>query len=194
MRHARVRRRFPFMGLVPLAYGVLVPPMCAGLSLLLKVVRAVPQQLGAPRAAAPSLENVIFGFGFTELLVAWAFVGFLLWRCLWNIRMPVETQQLGVPGVLGGLLKSGAILGPFLALLFLPLATWGLATRGMETVPLLARPFLAVLAAPVISISALANPAILVSTLVLGIVVGVLTAPAVAFLWQRYPEEPILKG
>lgn len=191
---SRVRRRFPYLGLVPLGYGLLVPLFAAGQALVLKALNAVPRQLGSGSRPAPSLENVIFGFGFAELLVAWAVTGFLLWRILWNLRVPEEVQQAGLAGTLPVLMRTGALVGPFLALLSIPIAVIGLGTRDMPGVPWVVRPLFALVGSPVVAVSALINPAILLTILLMGLIVGVLSALAVAVLWRSFPEEPVLKG
>src|SRR4051794_31524707 len=94
LRPTRVRRRFPFRGLVVMAYGVLTPLVGLAVTLLFQRTRNdrfLPRHYGEQAVpAAPSLENVLFGAGLPELVLAGALTGFLLWNHLWKLRVPPD--------------------------------------------------------------------------------------------------------
>src|SRR6184192_4327243 len=80
-------RRFPYAGMVFVAYGIAIPLIAAGAALLFKragygylLVRTVSE----PLPPAPSWSNLLFGAGAPELALAGGLSGLLLWRRLWQ--------------------------------------------------------------------------------------------------------------
>jgi len=198
LRPARTKRRFPFMGVVVLGYAIFGPLVCAGVSALFNVTGLaayMPKLLsGKPLPPSPSMQNVLFGAGLHEMVVACAVVGWLTWRTLWGVRVPHAQQQLGPRGVVGPLLFSGLLLGPLFTLFALPIGVFGQYIRTAPTdQPWIVRPFFALIAALVAPFSAFFTLTIPLVLVLLGLLMGSLTAVAVAFLWREFPEEPVHK-
>ena len=199
LRAARVRRRFPFEGVVFLVFGLLGPLVCAGASLLFQATgtaRFLPQRFSdLPLPPAPSLENVLFGAGLHEIVLACGLAGWLLWRALWRQQVPEDRQKAGMLAVLPQLAGRGLWLGPLFALAMLPVGAFGLYIRtAPANQPWMVRPFFALLAVPFTTVSALLTGTVPLVVVLLGLFLGVGTAVAVAYLWQQFPEEPDLRG
>ncbi|HTE20250.1 MAG TPA: hypothetical protein VK689_17940, partial [Armatimonadota bacterium] len=178
--------------------GVLGPLACAGVSLLFRAsgaTRFLPQRLSdLPLPPSPSMENLLFGAGLHETVLACALAGWWLWRSLWRLRVPEERQKGGMPAVLPPLLGRGLWLGPLYALAVLPVGAFGLYIRtAPANQPWLVRPFFALLAVPFTTVSALLTGTVPLVVVALGLLLGVATAVAVAYLWQQFPEEPNLR-
>ena len=198
LRPTRVRRRFPYRGMVFLAYGVFGPLVCAGVAQLFRSTRMrglLPERVSElPLPKSPSLENVLFGAGLPELVLACGLAGFWLWRILWNSRLPPGVRAGGPAAVLPSLLGQALILGPAFAFAAIPIGIFGLYIRTAPAAqPWAVRPFFALLAAPLGTISALTTGVIPLTLIGLGLLLGAVTALAVAFLWPHFPEEPVLR-
>jgi hypothetical protein len=196
LQYSRVRRRFPHLGFVCLVYALLLPVLFAGLGWLFQrtSLRAyAPRRMveDAPLPPSPSLDNVLFGVGAAEAALAGLFIGWLLWRWLWHVRAPAAAQERGFWAVWPLLLRRGLWLGVATVLMSTPILTFGLYMRTAPTEqPLLVRPFFAVLATVPLLFTAMLTviPVVLVC---IGLLLGALTATAVAVLWQHFPEEPV---
>ena len=195
LRPTRLQRRFPFRGLVVMAYGALTPLVALAVTLLFQLTgngRYLPRHFGeqsVPRT--PSLENLLFGAGLPELVLAGALTGFLLWNQLWKLQVPPYLQEVGLRGVLPSLLRSGVTLG----LLLMPLATlvgaYGLCLRAMpREVPWLARALFGVPGALLLAANSVLTGIVPLVLLLLGVLAGAGTALAVALVWPYFPEEP----
>jgi hypothetical protein len=199
LRHSRVRRRFPQQGIVPLAYGLAGPLVCAGVSRLLLALFGpgyLPRRAdGHVLPPAPSVDNVLFGAGPHEVALACALVGWWLWLLLWNTRLP-ESVMVGGPRatfgpLVGRALGLGLLLTYFVAM---PIGIVGLYIRTAPAdQPWFVRPFFGLLAVLPLSVSYIISSAFLLVLLLLGLLLGAATAAAVALLWPHYPEEPVLK-
>src|SRR4051794_3925686 len=99
LRVARVRKRFPHLGMVPLVYALAGSLVCGATSWSLQqsgAARFFPQRLtGTPLPPAPSLDNVLFGVGLPEAALTCGLLGLCLWRSLWQTRISPETQAGG---------------------------------------------------------------------------------------------------
>jgi hypothetical protein len=198
LRPARRRRRFPFYGIVFFAYGLLGPLACAGVSLLFRATgsaQLLPQRLSdLPIPPSPSMDNLLFGAGFHETVLACGLVGWWLWRALWNVRVTEDQRQRGIAGVLPSLMGLGLVMGPVLAFAALPLGAIGLYLRtAPANQPWPVRLLFSIPAALIVTPSALLTGIIPLVLLLLGLLLGAATALAVAALWQHFPEEPVLK-
>jgi hypothetical protein len=198
LRPLRMRRRFPYRGLVVLAYGLIGSLVCAGVSVLFRAAGAtkyLPQHLDPKAVApAPSIDNVLFGAGFYETVLACGLVGYWLWMILWKTRVGKGEQERGFFGVLPALLGQGLWLGPVLAFTAVPIGVFGYYLRvDPAHQPWLVRPLFALLAAPTLLVSSLFTGIVPLVVLILGLLLGVATAVGVALLWQHFPEEPVLK-
>jgi hypothetical protein len=197
-RPPRTRRRFPYLGLVFLAYGMVGPLVCAAVPVLMAALglrHFMPTRFSdLPLPPSPSLDNVLFGAGAYDLALACGLAGFWLWRSLWRLRLPEEAVKGGVRGVLPSLLAQAAALGPAFALAALPIVNIGLFLRtGPTNIPWLVKPFFALLAMPMVTITALLTGVVPLVLVLLGLFMGALTAVVVAFMWQRFPEEADLR-
>jgi hypothetical protein len=198
LRHTRTRRRFPYRGLVVLAYGLFGPLVCAAVPALMRAIGQadlLPRHL-SDRAVppAPSLNNVLFGAGAAETALACAVVGALLWRQLWGTRLSPALEERGLFGTLPPLLAQGLLLGPLMAFLAVPIAAFGLFLRAPEVnQPLFVRPFFALFAAAAGTLSAVSTGIIPLVVIVLGLLLGTVTAVGVAYFRQFFPEEPVLR-
>lgn len=193
---ARVRKRFPYLGLVPLGYAVGGTLACALVSWVIQVLGLshwLPTRvLNAPLAPAPSWENLLFGAGPAETAFAWGLVGYRLWVSLWRTRVPVQAQSRGFAGVFPHLVLPALAYGALTVVAVLPLSTIGLYLRTAPAAqPWVVRPFFALLAAPVLSLQALITGIIPLVLLALGLSLGLLTAVVAAAVWRQFPEEPI---
>lgn len=196
-RHTRVRRRFPYTAVVVLAYGVFGPLLCAAASW---AIRASGGALLLPTYASgkalppsPGLSNVLFGAGAMELALAWAIVGFWLWRALWRQRIRPEIEERGpaatVPATMGVALLLG-VVGLFLIYL---LGMYGLYVRaGPADQPVFVRPLFGILAAPVTAMSAMLTGTVPIVLILLGLLTGLLSAIATGVCRPHFPEEPML--
>lgn len=192
----RWRRRFPYLGMVVAGYALLGTLTCAGVSGLGRAAGLpllLPERVtGQPLPPAPSLDHVLFGAGAAETALACAVAGWLVWRALWNTRLPDDLQNAGFGAALGVLMRRAVVLGPLLALTAIPIGVFGLYLRtAPETQPLLVRPLFGLLAAPLITASALLTGTVPLVVAALGLLLGVVTALGVAWFWQHYPEEPV---
>ena len=192
----KVRRRFPYLGLVFMGCAILGPLVAAGLSLLFHhtvLRRVVPTRYSdLPLPPSPSMENILFGAGLHELVLASAVTGLWVWSALWKMRLPPEQQKAGLKGVLKPLMTQGMVLGPLFALVgTLPIAAMGLFLRtGPGNIPWAVKPLFGLVAMLPVSISALFTGIVPLVLILVGIAHGALTAYAVALGWQRFPEEP----
>lgn len=196
LRVARVRKRFPYLGMVPLVYALAGSLVCAGVSWGIRssgLAHLFPQRFTeTPLPPAPSLSNLLFGAGLPETALTCGLLGFILWRALWRTRIPAEEQSRGVWPIFQALLGRALGLGIVLGLLALPLGAFGLYLRtAPANQPWLVRPFFALLAMPVLSQSAYGNGMIPFVLLLLGALLGLATALGVAAVWREYPEEPL---
>lgn len=195
LRPTWVKRRFPFRGLVLMTYGALTPLIGLLITLLFQAMnngRYLPRHYGEQAVPhAPSLENVLFGAGLPELVLAGALTGYLLWNHLWKLRVPLDMQESGLSGVLPTLLRAGISMG----LLLMPLATlvgaYGLCLRAMpHEVPWAARAVFGLPGALLLALNSLLTGVVPLVLLLLGTLAGVGTALVVALLWPHFPEEP----
>jgi len=196
LRVARVRKRFPFLGMIPLVYALSGSMVCAATSWALKWGgggRLLPQRLsGTPLPAAPSMGNVLFGAGLAETALACGLLGLWLWQLLWKTRISEEEQASGFWQIYRSLVGRALGLGALFGVLALPLGAFGFYLRtAPANQPWLLRPFFALLAMPVIWISALGNGVIPLVLLLLGLLMGLVTAVGAAAMWREYPEEPL---
>lgn len=196
LRPTRLQRRFPFRGLVLMAYGALTPLVGLAVTLLFQATgnaRFLPRHYGEQTVPpAPSLENVLFGAGLPELVLAGALTGYILWNHLWKLSAPPELQTTGWRGVLPLLLRSGVSIG----LLLTPLATlvgaYGLCLRAMpREVPWFARAVFGLPGAILLALNSVLTGVVPVVMLLLGALAGAGTALAVSLMWPQFPEEPI---
>lgn len=191
----RTRRRFPYLGLVFIGAAMLGPLLCGGVSLLFQMtaLRAlVPTRYtNLPLPPSPSVENILFGAGLHELVLASAVCGWWLWRSLWRLRLAPELQKAGVAGVIRPLLAQGLLVGPLCVLAAgLPIAAMGLFLRtGPAEIPWAVKPLFGLVALFPVAISALFTGTVPVVLVLLGMVAGAAAAVGVALGWQRFPEE-----
>jgi len=191
---ARRRRRFPYRGVVFLLYGLAGAGVCALVSLLLRatgLAGLVPERYApTPLPPAPGLDNILFGAGLPETLLACSLVGFWIWSALWNSHPAPGAEAKGPAATLPALLGRGLLLGPLVTLFAFPIGVMGMFIRAAPAaVPWFVRPFLAPIAAVASLISALFNPFIPLVLIFLGLLLGAFTAVAVACLWPYFPEE-----
>jgi hypothetical protein len=184
------RRPFPYLFAVFLAFGLLGPLVCAGVAELMDTPALspyVPRRLSElPLPPQPSVENVLFGAGLHEMVLAAALAGLLLWRLLWRQRPPAP----GLGAAVRVLLPQGLLWGPLLALAGLPVAAFGLFLRtGPADIPWAVRPLFALLSTPFTTTSALLTGVIPLTVLLLGLLFGAVCALAVALTWPHFPER-----
>lgn len=196
MRVARIRKRFPYLGMVPLVYALTGSMVCAAISWSLQAsgsARYFPQRFTeTPLPPAPSLSNVMFGAGLPETALTCGLLGLVLWRTLWKTRISPEEQAGGFWPILHALLGRALGTGLVLGLLALPLGAFGLYLRtAPANQPWAVRPFFALLATPVLSLSAFGTGMIPLVLLFLGLLLGLATAIGVAAIWREFPEEPL---
>jgi hypothetical protein len=87
-------------------------------------------------------------------------------------------------------MSRGARLGPFIALSALPMAAVGLFLRtGPAEIPWAVKPLFALLAVVPVTLSALFTGVVPLILLLLGLVMGLVTAVGVAYGWQQFGEE-----
>lgn len=196
-RPLRKRRRFPYVGMVPLATGLAGALVCAGVSSAFRSagLTAYLPKTGAnkPLPPAPSLQNVLFGLALPETILVCALVGWLLWRSLWNTRLPEDVQQRGPRVTLRFLLPNALLLGGVAGLLALPVGGLALFIRtAPDSIPWAVRPLFAIPAGVAYAASALLTvvPWVLIF---LGLLLGAVLALSVALLWPHFPEEPVLR-
>ncbi|HEU4753503.1 MAG TPA: hypothetical protein VFU47_10390 [Armatimonadota bacterium] len=196
LRPTRTRRRFPYSGIIFLLYAIAGPLVGAGVTRLFQITgtaRFLPQHLDEKAfPPAPSLNNVLFGAGVTETILASGLAGFWLWNILWKARVAPD-QKAPTGAAFRSLLPQALVLGPLMAFLALPIGVMGLYIRtAPANQPWAVRPFFALLAAPFAMATTLYTvvPLVLIA---LGLLLGAVTALGVAFLWQQFPEEPLLK-
>jgi hypothetical protein len=196
LRVAHVRKRFPYLGMIPLVYALSGTMVCAGISWALRVsggMRFFPTRLvDAPLPAAPSMANILFGAGLPETALTCGLLGLYLWRALWKTRISAEEQARGFWSILRAL--SGRALGQgiLLGILALPLGAFGLYLRtAPANQPWVLRPLFGLLATPVLWMSALGTGLIPLVLLLLGMLMGWVTAVAAAAVWREFPEEPV---
>lgn len=190
------RRRFPYRGLVPLAYAVAGPVACGVVSWLFRLVglgRYLSTLLPDQKAIAPSFNNVLFGAGLPELAFASAVMGYWLWSVVWKTPVHPLVHERGVGGVFPALLQRAVPWAIGLTFLAQPLVVWASYQRNPPPgQPWLVRPLFGLLAAIVLPFSALWTRFVPGVLLVLALLGGAATAFAVALLWQQFPEEPVL--
>lgn len=196
LRVARVRKRFPYLGMIPLVYAMAGSVVCAALSWAIRAsgsAHLFPQRFTeTPLPPAPSLSNLLFGAGLPETALTCGLLGFLLWRALWKTRVSPEQQSGGFGSIFLALSGRALGLGIVLGLVALPLGAFGLYLRtAPANQPWLVRPFFALLAMPVISQSAYGNGLIPFVLLLLGALLGLVTAAGAAAVWREFPEEPL---
>ncbi len=173
----------PYTALVFVAYGVVTPLLAAAAALVYQQLGwgalLLKRQFERPLPAAPSWRNLLFGAGVPELALAGGVVGVLLWRRLWRGEDPT---------IAAGLL-CGGLIGMLYGLLVIPFGLFGLYLRtGPSDVPALVQPFFALLVALAGSVYLLALPWIWLTALVLGAVLGCLTAPVMMWVKRRWRE------
>lgn len=193
---ARVRKRFPYLGMIPLVYALAGSAVCAAVSVAIQAsgsARYFPSRLSdTPLPPAPSLTNVLFGAGLAESALTCGVLGLILWQLLWKTRVSSEEQSSGFWSIWRILLPRALGLGLALSLLALPVGAFGLYLRtAPANQPWLVRPFFALLAMPVLSFSALITGTIPLVVLVLGLLLGLATATATAAVWREFPDEPL---
>lgn len=198
LRPARVRRRFPHLGMVALFYAVSGPLVCAGVSWLLHAAFGNAYLRlatgSSPLPPAPSWNNVLFGAGPQEIAVASCLIGTYLWHLLWNTRLPKSDHDVGLLGTLPPLLLRSLFLGPLLAFAAMPIGIFGLYIRTAPAdQPWVVRPFFAFLAILPLMFSSMLTLVVPVVVGCLGLLLGMVTAAGVAYLWRDFPEEPVLK-
>jgi hypothetical protein len=175
-------RRFPYAGMVFVAYGVAIPLFAALAALLFQrasygylLVRTVSE----PLPHAPSWSNLLFGAGAPELALAGGLAGLLLWRRLWQGDDPVWTADIA----------RGALLGAGYSLLLIPFGIFGLFLRTATGIPILVKPFFALLVAVAGTAYSLILPWIWMTALLIGAVVGALSAPIADYIKVRVREQ-----
>jgi hypothetical protein len=196
LRHTRVRKRFPHLGMVPLIYAIAGTLACAGVSWALKAVglgRLLPQRISdAALPPSPTMDNILFGAGLPETALAWGLAGYWLWTGVWRTRVPQETQNRGFGAIYGSLLGNSLGYGILLGFFTMFIGACGVYVRTAPAAqPWGVRPFFAVLAAPVLFVRALVTGTIPLVVIILSLAMGVVTAAAAAALWREYPEQPI---
>lgn len=194
--HTHTRRRMPFGALVGFVYAVLGPLLAAGTTTLFQATgnsRLLPTVIGdAKLPPSPSLENVLFGAGVAEAALASMLMGYWLWLSLWKTRVSIQHSERGVRGVLPHLLQRGAGLGAVLAFGAGAIGIFGLYLRTAPAdQPWLVRPLFGLLAILPTGASAALTGVIPLVLLALGSLCGMVSALAVALLWQQFPEEPV---
>ena len=178
----RKTRRFPYTGIVFVAYGIGTPLIAAGVAALFNragygqlLVRTVSEPL--PRAPSPA--NLLFGAGAPELALAGGLVGLLLWRRLWQSNEPAWNAGIG----------RGALLGGVYALLLIPCGIFGLFLRtAPKGIPLPVLPLFALLMAFGGSAYALVLPWVWGTVLAIGAAIGALSAPIASYVRLRVRE------
>jgi hypothetical protein len=194
-RPARIRKRFPQLGLVPMLHAVFGTLVCALTSWGLRALgmgRVLPQRVSDVRLPpAPTLDNVIFGAGLAETAIACGLIGFWLWTNVWKTRVPSERQDQGALAIFRTLLPTALVLGALLAIVALPIGAFGIYMRTAPAEqPWAVRPFFALYAIPVLSFNAMVTGVIPLVLVVLGLLSGLSTAAAAAAIWRDYAEEP----
>jgi hypothetical protein len=194
-RLAKVRRRFPYFGIVFLAYGMFGPLVCAGVPLVFRAVGLgayLPRSFSElPLPPSPTIDNVLFGAGVHELAISCGFAGFWLWRVLWRTRTSDEQQKGGVRAVLPALLGTGMVLGIAFAFAALPIAAVGFFLRsGPADIPFAVKPLFGLFAMPWVVLTAILTGVVPAVLTLLGLLLGAVTSVLVAFAWQQFPEEP----
>jgi hypothetical protein len=197
LRPDRKRRRFPFRGIVLLAYGLIGPGVCASVSALFQAAgwrNLLPQRISGPLPPSPTLNNILFGAGLPETVLACALAGYWLWSNLWKRPVPDEAQAKGPRATLPHLLGPALVQGALLALAGIPIQAFGLFLRtAPDKIPWYVRPFFGIPATVVASFSELLTGIIPLVAVVLGLLLGLVTAIAVAYAWPHFPEEAVLK-
>lgn len=193
-----IRRRFPHAGLIPLIYAAVGAMACAGVSGLFQLAHAgalLPERMtGKPLPPAPTFNNILFGAGLPEVALASGLAGYWLWSMLWKTRLGPEPSASGALQNGMRLLPSALVLGPSLVFFTACIGIVGLYTRTAPAdQPALVRPFFGLAAVPALGLSALGTGTIPIVLLLLGLLLGVVTAFAVGFYWTRFPEEPKYK-
>jgi hypothetical protein len=193
---SRVRRRFPYRGMVFMGYGLLGPLVCAGVTLLVRALGLaylLPQRVSDVTVPpSPTLNNLLFGAGIHELVLACAVAGYWVWTQLWRLRLPSAGRDANFQDAFNGLLGRALTLGVSASFAVVPAGAFGLYLRtAPANQPMLARPFFGILASLVLSVNLLMVPIVLVTVTVLGLLLGVSAALGVAAAWQQFPEEPI---
>jgi len=181
-RLPRPRRRFPYFGLVPAAFGLLGPLLAVGVALCYRAIGAErllrERWTDEPLPPAPSLENVLFGAGLPEVVLASALFGAALWAVLWRPVAP----KWGVDQCLG------AALGAVLALAGGLIGALGLYIRtGPAEIPIWQQPLFAVAALSVVTFNALLTLWAPLTLVGMGVVGGALTSVVVDWLKPRMP-------
>jgi len=196
LRVARVRKRFPYLGMIPLVYALSGCVVCACTSWALRAsgaARFFPTRfVDTPLPAAPSMANLLLGAGLPETALACGLLGFMLWRSLWNVRIPAEVQSAGFWAIYRALLGRALGFGVLVGIVALPLGAFGLYLRtAPANQPWLLRPLFGLLATPVLWMSALGTGLIPLVLLLLGLLMGWVTAVGAAAVWREFPEEPL---
>jgi hypothetical protein len=182
---------------VLLLYALAGPLVCAGVMRLFQVTglsASLPKLLDNKAIPpGPSLNNVLFGAGAVEVFLASGLAGWWLWQCLWRARVAEEAKSPW-PAAFRALLPQALLLGPLMAFISLFFGAVGFDVRAAPgNIPMLARFAFALLAAPLRMVSALLTGIIPVVLVFLGLLMGAITALAVAVLWQEFPEEAAFK-
>lgn len=197
-RHTQVRRRFPYTAVVVLAYGIFGPLLCAAVTWAIRAsggAHLLPTYAsGKALPPSPGLGNVLFGAGATELALAWAIVGYWIWRSLWRQRLRPDIEERGPAATIPEMIGAGLLLGVVGLFLIYLFGMYGLYVRaGPADQPVFVRPFFGILAAPVTAMSAILTGTVPIVLLALGLLTGLLSAAAVGLCRPHFPEEPILR-
>ncbi|MCC2668663.1 MAG: hypothetical protein K0Q72_1134 [Armatimonadetes bacterium] len=194
LRIKRDRKRFPHLGMIPLVFGISGSGVCALVSWLMAAsgTKLLPQRLdNTALPPSPSIENVLFGAGFPEAALACGLIGFLIWRSLWAIRITPEEQARGRGVIFRALVGQGIGWGAVYGFLAIPIGVAGLYMRTAPAAqPPVVRPFFALLASPILTVSAFVTVVIPLVVLVLGMLLGLSVAASAALIWRDFPEEP----
>ncbi len=198
LRPALTRRRFPYRGLVFVVAGLLGSLLCAGMAMLLRtqhVAEALLQRLDdRPLPPMPTFNNVLFGAGLPELMLACGLAGWWLWSTLWKTRLPHREPPRTVLENARALVLSALVLGPLSVFGTACIGIIGLYLRtAPANQPWAVRPFFALLAVPALGSSALATGLIPLALTLIGLCFGAVTAVGVAYFWNEFPEEPALR-
>lgn len=196
--HTHARRRMPFAAQVFVAYAALGPLLALATALLLKQIdggRLLPDVIAATKLPpCPSPQNVLFGAGWTEIVLGCGVAGWALWTKMWRTRFSLEDAAAGPRALVPRLVKQGIawslILTPITGLL----ATVSLYIRtAPPEQPWIVRPFFALLAAVPMGIGAFWTGIIPLVMLLLGVLVGAASGIVASLVFPHYPEEPITR-
>lgn len=193
-RPVRGRRRFPYLGQVLLLNGALAPVVAAAVTSGFRAAglsRLLPEHYGDVRVAgAPSLENLLFGAGLPEVVLAGGVSGLLLWLLLWPHPVDPSAERSGIWAVWAALAPTGLVVGLAMAPVVAVTGAYGLCLRAMPAeIPWFARTVIGIPGALALSVTALFTGTVPAVLLVLGALHGLATALAVAAVRPGFPLE-----